>query len=45
MFEKIDAFMDRAMDKKWVQVLVFTALILNAIMAIVGAILIAVMLG
>ncbi len=45
MFNKLDAFMDRAMDNKWFRGLVFVALVLNAIAATVGAIIMAVLLG
>jgi len=45
IFNKLDAFMDRAMDNKWFRGLVFAALVLNAIAATVGAIIIAVLLG
>lgn len=45
MFKKLDAFMDRAMDNKWFRGLVFTALVLNALLAIVGAVCLAVLFG
>ena len=45
MFKKLDAFMDRAMDNKWFRGLIFTILMLNALLATVGVILMAVMLG
>ena len=38
IFRKLDRLMDDAMDKKWVRIVVFTALILNAIFGIVGLI-------
>lgn len=45
MFKKLDAFMDRAMDNKWFRGIIFAALVLNAIAATVGVIIIAVLFG
>ena len=45
MFEKIDVIVDRILEKKWVQVFMFTALILNAFLAVVGAVFLSMMFG
>ena len=37
--------MDKAMGKKWVRIVVFTALILNAIFGILGVIMLAIVFG
>jgi len=45
MFKKLDALMDRAMDNKWFRGIIFAALILNALVATVGVIIIVVLFG
>ena len=45
MFRKFDQWVDRAMDKKWVRILVFSALILNGLLSIVGVIALALAFG
>jgi len=45
MFKKFDQFMDRAMDKKWVRITLFTVLIVHTILACIGWIVLAVVFG
>jgi hypothetical protein len=41
IFRKLDRLMDDAMDKKWVRIVVFIALILNVIFGILGVLMLA----
>jgi len=45
MFKKFDQWIDRAMDKKWVRVTLFTVLILHTILACIGWLALALMFG
>ena len=45
MFKKFDQFIDRAMDKKWVRITLFTVLIVHTILACIGWIVLAVVFG
>jgi hypothetical protein len=41
IFRKLDQLMDDAMDKQWVRIVVFIALILNVIFGILGVLMLA----
>jgi hypothetical protein len=41
IFRKLDRLMDDAMDKQWVRIVVFIALILNVIFGILGVLMLA----
>jgi hypothetical protein len=45
MFKKFDQWVDRALDKKWVRVLVFTALIINLVLGTIGMMALLFLLG
>jgi hypothetical protein len=45
MFKKFDQWVDRAMDKKWVRVTLFTVLIVHTILACIGWLALALMFG
>ena len=42
MIKKLDFLIDKAMEKSWVRVVFFTLMIINAIVAVLGAIVLAV---
>lgn len=45
MFKKFDQWVDRALEKKWVRVLVFTALIINLVLGTIGVMALLFLLG
>lgn len=45
MFKKFDQWVDRALDKKWARVLVFTALIINLVLGTIGVMALLFLLG
>jgi len=45
MFKKFDQWMDRAMNKKWVRIILFTVLIVHTILACIGWIVLATVFG
>jgi hypothetical protein len=45
MFKKLDQYMDRAMEKKWVRITLFTVLIVHTILACIGWMVLGLMLG
>ena len=45
MFKKFDQWIDRAMEKKWVRIILFTVLIVHTILACIGWLALALMFG